>query len=209
MGFVKQPMLDVFELVSEMDWPARIENYVRVTGFPRCIACADGWATGTMTIGNNYSGRTGYYGEYPPTYLRRIRALFPEKRRILHLFSGKVNLADLPGDTVDHNPELGPTYVDDAHVLGLVPLEQYDLVCADPPYSAEDAKKYGTPMVNRGRVMRALQRLPVGAHVVWLDTVYPMFRADFFKTEALIGLVRSTNNRTRMISVFRRVPLAL
>ncbi len=80
-----------------------------------------------------------------------------------------------------------------------------DLVLADPPYSAEDAKRYGTPMIQRGKVMLALQRLPPGAHVVWLDTVYPMYSGEIFKIEALIGLVRSTNNRNRMIHIFRRL----
>ena len=39
-------------------------------------------------------------------YLRRIRALFPDKRRVLHLFSGRVDLKALAGDTVDINAEL-------------------------------------------------------------------------------------------------------
>jgi hypothetical protein len=158
-------------------------------------------------VGNNRHGRTGYYGEYPPTYLRRIAALFPDKRKVLHLFAGKVgeDMADLPGDTVDINPELNPTFVDNAHTLLQVPLEQYDLVVADPPYSPADAARYGTPMIQPGKVMRALQRLPAGTHVVWLDTSYPMYSKEVFNTEALIGLVRSTNNRTRMISVFRRI----
>jgi hypothetical protein len=73
----------------------------------------------------------------PAGYLRRLRALFPDKQRPLHLFSGKVDLVALPGDTVDINAELAPTaptYVDDAQRLEGVPLDQYDLVLADPPY---------------------------------------------------------------------------
>ena len=42
-------------------------------------------------MGNDYRVKTGYYGRYPPGYLRRIRALFPDKRNVLHLFSGKVD----------------------------------------------------------------------------------------------------------------------
>jgi hypothetical protein len=156
-------------------------------------------------IGNNYKAKASFYGEYPPTYLRRIKSLFPDKRRVLHLFAGKVNLAEFEGDTCDIRADLNPTFVDDAHTLLAVPLESYDLVLADPPYSAADAEHYGTPMINRAAVMRALQRLPVGAHIVWLDMTYPMYRADYFKLEGLIGLVRSTNHRDRMIHIFRRI----
>jgi DNA modification methylase len=124
----------------------------------------------------------------------------------LHLFSGKVDLDALPGDTVDINAELRPTYVDDAQTLERVPLTAYDLVLADPPYSVEDADRYQTTMVKRNTVLRALQGLAPGAHVVWLDQVLPMYRKDFFGVDAVIGMVKSTNHRFRVITVFRRLP---
>lgn len=63
-----------------------------------------------------------------------------DKHRVLHLFSGKVDLAILPGDTVDINPKLSSTYLDDAQKLMKVLPEDYDLVLADPPYRIEDAQ---------------------------------------------------------------------
>ena len=156
-------------------------------------------------MGNDYRVKSEYYGGYPAGYLRRIRALFPDKRRPLHLFSGKVDIAAFPGDTVDVNPALAPTYVDDAQTLLSVPLEQYDLVLADPPYSIEDCEHYGTTMVKRNVVMRALQRLPAGAHVVWLDQVLPMYRKDCFSQDAVIGMWKSTNHRFRGITIFARL----
>ena len=155
-------------------------------------------------MGNDYRVKSEYYGGYPAGYLRRVRSLFPDKHRVLHLFSGKVDLTTFPGDTVDINPDLSPTYIDDAQTLTRVPLEQYDLVLADPPYSVEDADHYQTTMVKRNVVMRALQRLPVGAHVVWLDQVLPMYRKDAFDQEALIGMWKSTNHRFRGVTIFRR-----
>ena len=68
-------------------------------------------------MGNDYRVKSEYYGGYPATYLRRIKALFPDMRRVLHLFSGKVNLSAFPGDTVDVNKSLVPTYLDDAQTL--------------------------------------------------------------------------------------------
>lgn len=188
-----------------MNWQDRINNYARETGFPKCLFVgADGRVVGTWIMGNDYRVKSSYYGGYPAGYLRRVRSLFPDKKRVLHLFSGKVDLAAFPGDTVDINSEFGATYVDDAQTLSKVPLEAYDLVLADPPYSVEDAERYQTTMVKRNLVMRALQRLSLGAHVVWLDQVLPMYRKDSFDQEAVIGMVKSTNHRFRVVTVFRR-----
>jgi hypothetical protein len=189
-----------------MKWEDRIANYARLTGFPGSLFTAeDGRVVGTWIMGNDYRVRSEYYGGYPAGYLRRIRALFPDKKRVLHIFSGKVDLAALPGDTVDINAHLSPTYVDDAQRLERVPLESYDLVLADPPYSIEDAERYQTTMVKRNVVLRALQRVSGGCHIVWLDQVLPMYRKDAFAIEAVIGMVKSTNHRFRVVTVFRRL----
>ena len=193
-----------------MNWPERIESYTKLTGFPSSMFIADdGRVVGTWIMGNDYRVKSTYYGGYPAGYLRRIRALFPEKRRVLHLFSGKVDTELFPGDTVDTNPALSPTFLDDAQTLDHVPLETYDLVLADPPYSIEDCEHYGTSMVKRNLVMRALTRLPQGAHIVWLDQVLPMYRKDTYAMEAVIGMVKSTNHRFRVITVFQRRDAAL
>ena len=75
---------------------------------------------------------------------------------------------------------------------------------ADPPYSVEDAERYQTSMIKRNTVMSALRGLSPGAHVVWLDQVLPMFRKDAFAIEAVIGMVKSTNHRFRVITIFER-----
>jgi hypothetical protein len=189
-----------------MQWADRLENYRRVTKFPQALFIAEsGHVVGVWILGNDYRAKAPYYGAYPPNYLRRVKALFPDKKQVLHLFSGKVDVDAFPGDTVDIDPALNPTFVDDAQTLEHVPLEQYDLVLADPPYSIEDAERYQTTMIKRNVVMRALQRLPAGSHVVWLDQVLPMYRKDAFLLEATIGIVRSTNHRFRMATVFRRL----
>lgn len=196
----------MFDASSPLSLQDRIDNYVRETGFPRSLFIGDdGRIVGTWIMGNDYRVKSGYYGGYPAGYLRRVRALFPDKRSVLHVFSGKVDLAALPGDTVDVNPELQPTYVDDAQSLCQVPLDQYDLVLADPPYSVEDAERYQTTMVKRNMVMRALQGLRPGAHIAWLDQVLPMYRKDAFAVEAAIGMVKSTNHRFRVVTIFRRL----
>jgi hypothetical protein len=187
-----------------LTWEDRIANYERVTGFPKSLFIAgDGRVVGTLIMGNDYRVKSTYYGGYPAGYLKRVKALFPEKQNVLHLFSGKVDTATFPGKTVDINPDNAPDYVDDAQTLQNVPLAEFDLVLADPPYSVEDADHYQTTMVKRNVVMRRLgEALSPGAHVVWLDQVLPQYRKDQFALEAVVGIVKSTNHRFRVMTVF-------
>lgn len=193
---------------EKMDLQERIESYARITRFPRSLFVSeDGRIVGTWIMGNDYRVRSGYYGGYPAGYLRRVAALFPDRRRVLHVFSGKVDLGAMPGDTVDSNPDMDPTWVADAHDLSAVPLDQYDLVLADPPYSIDDAERYKTTMVKRNVVMRSLAAgMTEGARVVWLDQVLPMYRKTEWAIDAVIGMVKSTNHRFRLVTVFRRLP---
>ena len=204
--------------MDDLTWEQRIAHYEKATGFPRALFVAgDGRVVGTLIMGNNYKVKPStdgdkLYGGYSAGYLRRIKALFPEKKAVLHLFSGQVDLAVMPGDTVDinlnmalvHPPGTGMHYTDDAQSLECVPLATYDLVLADPPYSVEDAEHYQTTMVKRNKVMRALAGCKSGAHIVWLDQVLPMYRKADFDVEAVIGMVKSTNHRFRVITIFRR-----
>lgn len=189
-----------------LNWEERIINYLNETGFPRSLFVGeDGRCVGTWIMGNDYRVKSEYYGGYPAGYLKRIRALFPEKTSILHLFSGKVDTSIIPGDTVDINPDNKPDYLDDAQTLEMVPLEKYDLILADPPYSIEDSERYHTTMIKRNKVMESLgKRLSGDCHVVWLDQVLPMYRKDQFNIEAIIGMVKSTNHRFRVIIVFKK-----
>lgn len=190
-----------------MDWQDRIENYKKETGFPEALFIgADGRVVGTWIMGNNYAVKSTFYGGYPHGYLKRIKSLFPDKQNVLHLFSGKVDTVLFPGKTVDINAENKPDYVDDAQTLVNVPLEEFDLVLADPPYSIEDCDHYQTSMVKRTVVMRTLgKRLTSGTHVIWLDQVLPQYRKDQFSMEAVIGMVKSTNHRFRVITIFRKL----
>lgn len=189
-----------------MDWEQRIKSYECLTRFPRSLFMGeDGRVVGTWIMGNDYRVRSGYYGGYPSGYLKRVAALFPDRRNVLHVFSGRVDLSAMPGDTVDCNMSLDPTYIADAHNLTDIPLDRYDLVLCDPPYSIEDAVRYQTTMVKRNVVMRSLAAgMKSGARVVWLDQVLPMYRKDEWELEAVIGMVKSTNHRFRVTTIFRR-----
>jgi hypothetical protein len=183
----------------------RIDSYVAKTGYPRSLFVSeDGRIVGTWIMGNNYRVQTGYYGGYPHGYLKRVRALFPEKKNAIHVFSGRVDQSAWPGDTVDLDPAAEPTFLDDAQALLNVPLERYDIVLADPPYSVEDSEHYMPTMVKRNKVMKALARCKSRTHVVWLDQVLPMYRKDEWRIVGVIGMVKSTNHRFRVITIFER-----
>lgn len=184
----------------------RIAAYEKTTGWEDTLWLHRPSQTilGVWRMGNDYRVKSGYYGGYPAGYLKRIKALFPDKPRALHLFAGRVDLETFPGSTVDCDIDLDPDFVDDAETLTDTPVADFDLVLADPPYSVEDAVHYGSPMVNRNKVMKALTQLKPGAHVVWLDQVRPMYSKKDWSVVADIGMVKSTNHRYRVVTIFER-----
>lgn len=136
-----------------------------------------------------------------------MRALFPDVpdvagARVMHVFSGS-----LPAGHYERVDAVQPAelQVDVYRLPDIVLNWRPVLILADPPYTFDDAKKYGTGMINRGRVFRALAAITdPGAHVVWLDTVWPMHSKEEWRTVGRICLIRSTNHRVRLISIFER-----
>jgi len=190
-----------------MNLQSRIDNYIKETKYPRSLFIGDDDRIyGTWIMGNNYKVNSGFYGGYPAGYLKRIKALFPDKNNVLHLFSGKVDKSILNGKTVDINKDNEPDYVDDAQSLLNVPIEDFDLILADPPYSVEDCEHYKTTMVKRNKVMKALgEKAKKDTFVVWLDQVLPMYKKIQWEIVAVIGMVKSTNHRFRVITIFRKI----
>ena len=176
-------------------------------GFPKYppLVHTDRWLYGIWMIGNDYRNKTTYYGAYPARYLDRVMSMFPDTKDILHLFSG--SLAYTKGTNFDTNPELNTDVVGDANQLAdFFPPDTFDLIIADPPYTAEDALHYGTPMVNRNKVLKeCVKVLRLDGHVVWLDQVLPMYSKLELMLVGTIGLIRSTNHRFRVVSIFQKV----
>lgn len=161
---------------------------------------------GIWQLGNDYRNPTRYYGAYPKGYLTRVMALFPDMwgDETLHLFSGSLPPGNYLRCDLTQDCELPGSAYDLPEMLGGCPA--FRLILADPPYSEEDAKKYSTPMVNRGKTFRALAEIAYpGAFCVWLDTVWPMHRSAQWVTVGRIPIIRSTNHRVRLCSIFQRV----
>jgi len=161
---------------------------------------------GRWIIGNCYRNKTTYYGAYPAGYLPRVMALFPDAhpphRHVLHMFSGSVP----PGD-YDRVDAVQPAeYQCSVYDFPALATGRYFLVLADPPYTTADAAKYGTPMIDRRRALAALAAVTMpGGFLVWLDTCWPIHSKTQWLTVGRIALTRSTNHRTRDITIFRRV----
>lgn len=158
---------------------------------------------GLWIMGNCYQ-TSGYYGAYPHGYLDRVMAMFPDAEDILHVPSG--SLPPGPYLRIDIRPEVNPDIVGDCHDLpALVGERRFDLILADPPYSAEDAEHYGKPMVKRNVMLKScLDVCKPGGWVIWLDQVLPMHRKDEVDWALAIGMVKSTNHRVRGVFGFRK-----
>lgn len=168
--------------------------------YPPLVA-TDRWLYGIWMIGNLYKG-TGFHGAYPHGYLRRIKSLFPDKTKVLHLFSGSVkDPGAITFDLVQPADVQG-----DAHELSsYFARESFDLILADPPYSQEDANRYGTPTVNRNKVLKECVPILIsGGFICWLDMILPMYRKREVSLVGTIGIIRSTNHRFRVVSIFQK-----
>lgn len=168
------------------------------------LVATNRWLYGTWMMGNDYSKKTEYYGAYPYSYLDRVMALFPDCKKILHLFSGSLD-EKIKGDRFDINPDLNPDIVGDAEELSKHVDQPYDLIIADPPYSEEDAKHYGTSMINRQKVVsECIKVLGAGGFLVWLDQVLPMYSKSEMKHVGVIAVIISTNHRVRCVFIWQK-----
>jgi hypothetical protein len=165
------------------------------------IRADDRWIDGMWIMGNNYRN-SGYYGAYPYTYLERVNSMFPDAQRVLHLFSGSMPSGQYTRFDLKDADICGDAHHLSAHLSG----KTFDLIYADPPYSVEDCEHYRCAMVNRNKVLaECVKILEPGGFIIWLDQVLPMFRKTELEMCAVIGMVKSTNHRFRVITMFRRL----
>ena len=97
----------------------------------------NGFLSGVWLLGNNYKG-SGYYGAYPPQYLKRVDALFWDLYPVIHLFSGSLPKSS---NYLRININEDPDIVGDVHHLSEMRLPKKYLhpkvIYADPPYTKQ------------------------------------------------------------------------
>ena len=165
-----------------------------------------GWAYGVWYCGTSFQ-KSRLYGQYPPTFLKRAMALFPQARDVLHAPSG--SLADLPEGHVTLD-----IYEDDVRKpmfkgdCGNMPFADaaFDLVLSDPPYTEEDSRLYGCAKFPEKKFMAECRRvLRPGGHLGFLAYHYPSYRRADWRLRGLFAVVTGFSRRTRMFSVFERL----
>ena len=182
-----------------------INNYHKIfKKYPKCLMESEGRVYGSFWIGNYYKRTAGYHGEYPPSYLKRMYALFPDRFPVLHIFGGTVPKSETEF-TVDINPELNPSVCCSAEQVGNVFKDKtFPIIYADPPYTKQDANKYGYKMPNNRLVLRSLRKIVKDDGIlVWLDTKVPIFRKIDWSLIGMISLFTGTNRVIRAISIFQ------
>ena len=185
----------------EEDIKVRVERYNKVLKrYPKL--CYDkGWIYGVWYCSRPFK-KQKYYGGYPLTYLKRLRALFGDMKPVLHLFSGMVELEE--GEiSVDNDPDLHSTYVAPAECLPL-DNESVGVIFADPPYSREDAKKYkckSYPKMKKcfSECARVLKK---DGYLCFLHT-HNLSVPRTLKLIGTIGIVTGTNAVSRLLTIYR------
>lgn len=167
-----------------------------------------------------------YYGAYPSGFLHRARQLLGvgAEAAVLHVCGGKVRDYPFRGfgandRTLDLDPECKPDYLQDArdplpmryvetHALDAYPIQPWDAVLIDRPYTPEDADHYvpgrdKLPSANL-LVKNGIAVVPVGGKVGILDYVWPQPPKNATEV-AVITVAMGRNNRARYFTVFERL----
>lgn len=168
-----------------------------------------GWVYGVWYCGTSFTP-SEMYGQHPPTYLKRLFALFPDAKTWLHAPSGVLPHGEIDGrihHTVDlvSRKEGCPEFIADVTKL---PFQDnyFDVVETDPPYSVEDSKKYGLPKYPRYKARDEFWRvLKPNGYLCWLDIRYPSYRRQEWKLVGLIGIVTGFERQTRICSIFQKI----
>ena len=149
------------------------------------------------------------HGQYPPGFLKRALALFPDAVDVLHAPSGTLKSEDLPAGHVTFDKIKDdvrrPDHEGDCKDLPF-PDSSFDFVLSDPPYSKKDSEIYNCPPFPLGKFIKESRRvLRPGGHLGMLHTYYPSYRKKEWKLVGLIAVVTGFQRATRMFSILEKL----
>ena len=163
-----------------------------------------GWVYGVWYCGTSWT-KVILHGQYPPTFLARALALFPEAGDILHAPSGQ--LIDIPGTTFDLISD-NVRHPDIQGDCANLPFEDesFDLILSDPPYTKKDSEIYGCPPFPIRKFVKEAHRvLRKGGYLGMLHTYYPSYRKADFNLIGLVAVITGFCRATRVFSIFRKI----
>ena len=155
-----------------------------------------------------------YYGAYPAGFLHRARQLLGVhiSDPVLHVCSGEIGQYPYDGlgpndKTLDINPEVNPDFLVDV-ATSILPIHEdgdWCAVLADPPYTEEDAFKYGDyPLPSARRCLeQSLDVIDIGGRVGILHYAAPRPPSGV-KLVALVTVFVGFENRIRLYSVYEK-----
>lgn len=189
-----------------MNWADRVEHWNAAMPKYPPITHSHGWTYGFWYTGKGYR-KNVIHGQYPPTFLKRALALWPDvpERRILHVCAGSVQ----HGIRVDLNPKFRPSVLANAERLPFLD-GSFDVVLYDPPYDQVNAEIYGVaPKPPRWpHTMKEMIRVlsPTG-HIGILHWYYPSYsRVKWgIKLVGLFGVCVGFCSPMRVFSIFEKV----
>jgi hypothetical protein len=147
-----------------------------------------------------------FYGSYHNEYLTRLNSMFPDAESVVHLFSGSLPPGKYTRVGIDPTGK-GTTadIIGNAEQLSSFLPFRPDIIYADPPYSVEDCDHYKIGLVNRAKVVDECGTiLQPGGYLVWLDQALPVFSNKVLNLVGLISYIRSTGNRFRVVTIFKK-----
>jgi len=178
-------------------------NLEKKKNWPKIIFDKD-WLMGVWYCPRSFQKQT-FYGQYPLTYLTRVRLLFGNLRPFVHLFAGIVK-PEAGEITIDNDTNLSVDYHCEATSL---PFNDntVKVIVADPPYSPTDAEHYFCKKYPKMKdvFLECDRVLDYGGYLCFLHThLLSIPLRTSLKLRGTIGILTGTNARFRLLSIYRK-----
>jgi len=176
-------------LCDARGWPRSLDDKGHLAGV---------WYCGTYN-------RQELYGAYPPTYLARLLALFPDvpESELLHCPSGALSGPGVTVDMVSGDGRCPQIVANAAHL----PFRDnaFSLLGMDPPYSQKHAKVYGTGRFPiRKAIVEAWRVLRPGGMLAILHIYQPNTNRQMWRTRGLIAVVCGPHKDVRLLTLMQK-----
>jgi SAM-dependent methyltransferase len=157
-------------------------------------------------LGTWFCGRPTerYYGAFPKSFWPRAKQILQTNGNMLHWFSGTIGKEE-GMTTVDGNKNVEADY----HIEGIslpFPDNHFSSAFADPPYSVNDAKRYGFKYPPARSVLRELARVTKpGGRIGLLHEFLPVVKGSGCKLIGCVGILNGPQKRIRALYLFEKL----